>query len=136
MALQGTRGGIRPKQRPPEIDGVLFKGIRRHRFVRSTAKIKIPPGHSPQKTNIIQALICGPPRHCAWHGGHHYPGELSQGRGGVVALFTFLASEITVLPAAAIAVTALTVGVIGLDRICRNARSRQSSGHRQSAQHS
>jgi hypothetical protein len=34
------------------------RAIRRHRFVRSTAKIKIPPDHSPQKTNIIQALIC------------------------------------------------------------------------------
>src|SRR5215831_16208688 len=36
------------------------RGIRRQRFVRSTAKIKIPPDHSPQKTNMIQALICVP----------------------------------------------------------------------------
>jgi hypothetical protein len=33
-------------------------GIRRHRLVRSTAKIKIPPAQRPQETNIIQALIC------------------------------------------------------------------------------
>jgi hypothetical protein len=33
-------------------------GIRRHRLVRSTAKIKIPPDQRPQETSIIQALIC------------------------------------------------------------------------------
>jgi hypothetical protein len=32
-------------------------GIRRHRLVRSTAKIKIPLAQRPQETSIIQALI-------------------------------------------------------------------------------
>jgi hypothetical protein len=33
-------------------------GIRRHRLVRSTAKIKIPPTQRPQQISIIQPLIC------------------------------------------------------------------------------
>jgi hypothetical protein len=56
-------------------------------------------------------------------------------KSGAAALFVLLTPQITALPAAAIAVTALTLSVIGLDRICRNTGSRRRAASSQSRSH-